>query len=631
MLSVGSRLSLASLGRGSFARIPERAAPLLVLLSALLTLTACPRETGTPTEAGAPAGVFAAPQGIAATGRYLVVASSAFHYDDGRPAWGQGFVTIVERASRRIVAQIPTSAQNPQRVAVRGDTAYVVCSGALVLRDGLATPTSDGALDILDLGGTPPARPTASIPLGRVGDDPRIGAYGSIALSPDGQRAFIGSGTRGDLFEVDLPARRVVRGPDRPIELFPTPAGKNGLTSVGQLGDELVAVDFNSDTLCRSADLAGHLAQRSCGAVGVHDDLLEGPIDVARAADGRLLVLMSVANSVYRVDASSSPFVVDGGFAKTGLSNNRIVVHGGFAYVVNSLSTNLQRVELSSRRSDLPFAVLPVKSNPYDLAITSEPEGDAAWVTLQGSDQVARVDLASGAVLSLLPEAGPLDGSLIRPPDGGRVEARACPEAGLPAVVGIASVEQLALGDSGGEGKDRLPGVIQGGPSGGGAGSGSADEVLSLGKGGAIVVGFGDYEIVDGPGPDFIVFENPFLVSPYSPYAEPAIVGVSGSDTSAQSFSDFPCDLSQAQGDPAQKKWPYPHCAGVHPVLAGGQSCISPVDPTLAGGDAFDLATVGLSRARYVRVRDAGLSTMGTTTAGFDLDAIVLIHYEKRR
>jgi DNA-binding beta-propeller fold protein YncE len=593
----------------------------------LLAVVGCRQGESAPLpEAGAPAGEFAAPQGIAAAGRYLVVASSAFHYVDGKPAWGPGFVTVVERASRRIVAQIPTSAQNPQRVAARGETAYVVCSGTLALHDGLATPSSDGALDIFDLSAGPPARPTASIALGRSSADSRIGAYGAIAISPDGQRVFIGSGTRGDLFEINLGERRAARGPDQPIELFPTPSGKNGLTSVAQLGDEIVTLDFNSDSLCRSTDLAGHLAQRRCGTVGVQDDLLEGPIDVAQAPDGHLLVLMSIANSVYRVDTSSNPFAVESGFAKTGLSNSRIVVHDAFAYVVNSMSNNLQRIELSSGRSDLPFAVLPVKSNPYDLAITQEPEGEIAWVTLQGSNQVARVSLASGAVLSLLPEAGAQDAAPIAR-DGAGADVHSCPEAGLPAVVGIDSVEQLTIGEGGGGGKDLLPGAIQGGPS----GSGSAGDVLSLGKGGEIIVGFGDYEIVDGPGPDFIVFENPFLVSPYNPYAEPAVVGVSATETAAESFLDFPCDLSQTQGDAAQKKWPYPGCAGVHPVLAGGTSCVSPIDAAAAGGDAFDLATVGLQRARFVRVRDAKLSTMGTTAAGFDLDAIVLIHYEKKR
>ena len=50
----------------------------------------------------------------------------------------------------------------------------------------------------------------------------------------------------------------------------------------------------------------------------------------------------------------------------------------------------------------------------------------------------------------------------------------------------------------------------------------------------------------------------------------------------------------------------------------------------MVGGDAFDLADIGLTRARFVRVRDLQFSSLGQTTRGFDLDAIVLIHYERQ-
>jgi DNA-binding beta-propeller fold protein YncE len=611
-----------------------------LLMTALASLGGC-RE-GTPAVDATPsAGALYAPQGIAATSRYLVVASSGFHFVDGKSDWAPGSVAVIERATRRVVGRVSTSALNPQRVAARGDVAYIVCGGTVKMTDGLATPGSDGALDILDLSAGVPAEMTNSVPLPRSAADPRVGGYGSIALSPDGATAYLGSATRGDLFVVDLASRRVVRGADAPLELFPTPVGKNGLTSVGLIGDRLAVLDFNSDQLCLSSDLANQLTQRTCGSVGVQAEMLEGPLDLAAAPDGRLLVLMSIANALYRVDVSKTPFAIEHAFAKTGLSNNRVVVRGEHAYIVNSLSNNLQRVALASGATDLPFAVLPVKSNPFDLVITDEPEGAIAWVTLQGAHRVARIDLATGAVLSLLPEGAMDDSGRERGvrDSGPADEARACPEAGSPPVVGIGAVVQLTIGDSGGSGKEKLPGIIQGGPSGGG--SSSTDDVLSLGKGGEIVVDFGDYDIVDGPGPDFIVFENPFLISPYNPFAEPAIVGVSATDSASSSFVDFPCDLSVTQGDPAKQLWPYPAsaaapstpgCAGVRPVLANVQQCVSASDPAVAGGDAFDLATVGLKQARLLRLRDAKLSTVGGTgTAGFDLDAVVLIHYKKRR
>jgi hypothetical protein len=193
-------------------------------------------------------------------------------------------------------------------------------------------------------------------------------------------------------------------------------------------------------------------------------------------------------------------------------------------------------------------------------------------------------------------------------------------------VVGIGSVVQLELGPGGGAGQQALPGIVQGAPG----GPGSTGEVLSLGVGGQIVVDFGDHEIVDGPGPDFIVFENPFLVGPYQPYAEPAVVGLSTAGLEATSFIELPCNLARRRGDPSKQTWPYPGCAGVRPVLAGKGSCLSPADPLVVGGDAVDLGDWGLQRARYLRLRDAGLSSMGENTKGFDLDAVVLINYTRR-
>ncbi len=598
-------------------------------LALVALLAGCAKQASAPDAAVPAPGGLHSPEGVAASERYVLVASSGFGYEGGKPGYGPGAVTLFDRRTRAAVARIPTSAQNPQQIAVRGERAYVVCSGAVSLdAAGLATAQSDGALDVIDLAASPPAR-IASLPLPRSSADPRIGNYGGIALSADGKLAFLGSGTRGDLFSVELDPLRLRRGPERPIALFATKPAENGLTTPRMRGGELHALSFASDELCVSDDLAGDLERRRCGSVGVSGELLEGALDLAPLEGGGLLVLMSVANALYRVEAASSPFALDASFAKTGLGANRVLVHKGFAYVVNSVSNNLQRIELATRESREPFAVLPLKSNPYDAVITEEPEGDLAWVSLFGSHQLAVISLATGQLLELL------DGTR-RASSDARAEARAadarppdarapCPDAGAT-LVGIGAVVSFSVGEGGGNNQSKLPGVIQGGPSGGGAG-GSTD-VLSLGVGGELVVDFGPYDVVDGPGPDLIVFENPFLVGPYTPFAEPALVGLAASDPT--SFSEFPCDLKATRGDPAKGTWPYPGCAGVRPVSAGAASCL-PLDPASAGGDAFDLASLGLARARYLRLRDAGVSSSGAAgSKGFDLDAVVLIHYEKR-
>jgi hypothetical protein len=53
---------------------------------------------------------------------------------------------------------------------------------------------------------------------------------------------------------------------------------------------------------------------------------------------------------------------------------------------------------------------------------------------------------------------------------------------------------------------------------------------------------------------------------------------------------------------------------------------LSPTDPAVAGGDGFDLATLGVARARFVRIRDSGANGYGGTTGGFDLDAVAVVN-----
>ena len=66
-------------------------------------------------------------------------------------------------------------------------------------------------------------------------------------------------------------------------------------------------------------------------------------------------------------------------------------------------------------------------------------------------------------------------------------------------------------------------------------------------------------------------------------------------------------------------------CAGWHPVYSSVENGIDPTNPAVAGGDPFDLAAIGVPRARYVRIRDLATSA-GPPAAGFDLDAVAVVH-----
>lgn len=184
----------------------------------------------------------------------------------------------------------------------------------------------------------------------------------------------------------------------------------------------------------------------------------------------------------------------------------------------------------------------------------------------------------------------------------------------LPYARGVVRFQE---GSNAGFGQNGYPGVVLGPPRGKGTGAGGLD-VLSLGVGGEIVLDFGSNVIADGEGADFIVFENPFWVGGLSSgvFAELGEVSVSNDLTN---WLKFPCSLQPTQPGV------YPGCAGWTPTLAYDPFVIVPLDPAKTGGDAFDLATISLQSARYVRVRDLSTSGQGET-AGFDLDAVGVIH-----
>ena len=178
------------------------------------------------------------------------------------------------------------------------------------------------------------------------------------------------------------------------------------------------------------------------------------------------------------------------------------------------------------------------------------------------------------------------------------------------------SVESFAPGPGSDFGQSKLPGIVLGPPHGAGEANGSFD-VATLGNGGVITLGFAPSTIVDGPGPDFIVFENAFTIEDGSgsPFAELGTVAVS---EDGEHFDSFPCTATTE---------PYGSCAGWHPVYANpDENELDPTDPEQAGGDAFDLADLGVARARFVRITDRADIT---GIAGiFDLDAISIVHAE---
>ena len=170
-------------------------------------------------------------------------------------------------------------------------------------------------------------------------------------------------------------------------------------------------------------------------------------------------------------------------------------------------------------------------------------------------------------------------------------------------------------GTNAGYGQSKLPDVVLGPPQEGPPTRGSLD-VLSLGTGGEIVLGFGGYRVFNGPGPDFIVWENPFWIGgdAQNPFAELGEVAVSAD---GETWHAFPCNPSLEDSfDPG--------CAGWRPRLEFDSCELLPIAPELAGA----ICSISLSSDsnRFVSFVFAICLMGASPSAGFDLDAVGAVH-----
>jgi hypothetical protein len=191
-----------------------------------------------------------------------------------------------------------------------------------------------------------------------------------------------------------------------------------------------------------------------------------------------------------------------------------------------------------------------------------------------------------------------------------------------------------------------VPGIVLGPPGNSAPQEGSLS-VATLGFGGSVILAFDDIVIEDRPGPDFIVFENAFFRLPlpttatddFRVFVEPALVEVSADGLEWHSFPYDTAALAQASAVPDVDRQVFLQLvglAGITPTLTGNWTL--PNDPALfdpqgiggisgAGGDAFDLADVGLGEARFVRITDLNSRNgFAGSGEGFDLDALVVVH-----
>ena len=149
-------------------------------------------------------------------------------------------------------------------------------------------------------------------------------------------------------------------------------------------------------------------------------------------------------------------------------------------------------------------------------------------------------------------------------------------------------------------------------------GSANPYEILSLGLGGEIIIGFKNKIILNGEGPDFCVFENAFLnIITDKIFIEPAQILVSSDGIE---YTAFPYSEDTFTG-----------CAGISPVNGDENS----LNPNKSGGDLFDLETIGMDSIRYIKIIDISRTLLENpehplydpTITGFDLDAVIAYYF----
>lgn len=560
-----------------------------------LALAACDGPPAAP-PAAAP-GLFDHPQALLFVDGMLVVANSGFR-DGGPGAWAPGSLTVLDPTSGEAIARLPTSRPNPQALHRHGDLLYVVDTGPLDLTGDPPRAGGPGAVDVFPIADLTRADgPARSHPLPLPADGSgRPG--GPIDLALRGERAVVTSAVADVVWVLDAARGAWVRGPADPVRLGEDGAISLGLGAVRAWSGGFAVVDFNADRL-HLLDPAG--SPTGCAVeLGEHPDVFEGA--GAPVVDGdTLYVALAFAGRIRAVDLAA---LADGCAAPVrtvaeglGQVPNHMALHEGRLFVVDSGDNAVRAYDPATGRRAGEW-LLPVGSNPFAVAF------DGRWMAVSewSGHGVSLIALDTGETrrfapeLDLAPYGPPADGGLPPPmPAGDPAPADEIVEA--PANEGPFSDPERAIN----------------GVRGAGLGAGSTD-VLSLGFDDALVLGWRDRVVLDGPGVDFVVFENPFRHAG-GVFFDPIVVELSADGETWITWPHRLLDGADPVSDPAA----WQGFAGLTPVwLHVEANPLDPFDPA-AGGDGFDLAALP-DDGEAGRIRREGFRYIRLVSAGGRID-----------
>jgi hypothetical protein len=568
----------------------------LALIPAVMLL-ACDPAAQLTVDPGA--GLFDHPQPVVFVGDLLVVGNTGF-----RPSgdWAPGTLTVLDPKSGALINRISTSRTNPQRMVVHQDALYVVATGTLELGDFEHPTAGPGAIDIIPLHTLRTAHsPARSVPIEPLAEGP-ITAAAPLDLAFAGDRALLTLGVANAVRPFD-PATATVGAP----VWLDTP--RVGLGSAQPWGERFVVIDFNADSL---QVLEPNGQPWPCTVdLGEAPDDVEGPSALA-ISDHTAYVTLAFSGLLRAVDltaldpadpACDAP--VETIAAPIGDVPNDLHIRGDQAWVVDSGRNALLAYALSDGQAGARYAV-PPGANAWHAAWRAD--GRFIAVTEFASHGVSVFDTLTqqhrrfgGPNQTPAPPEPPTEaqvaGEVVTAPDTPHSPQFSDPDAATNGVRGSA---------------------------------GGSHDVYSLGPNDALVLRWPGQRLTDGPGADFVVFENAFAIAGGQRiFMDLVVVEVSRDGETWVVFShDYRAlDETQYSNDPAL----WVGFAGRTPVRLHAED--NPVDPfgANAGGDAFDLAelppgpeTDAIRRdgAVFIRLSSATAWTNPDTRAPFVADAI---------
>lgn len=331
--------------------------------------------------------LFTAPEGVLVHDGLVFVTNTngVYNPDLGKMVYGPGYVTVLDADDMEYVAQFETPFLNPQYLLPQDGHLAVICSGTIEFDESwtTASPVTPGGVALVDTA-TMEVIGDVGIPAGT--PEPLAGFPGAAAWDAQGNKLYLGSGTSGYLFVVDLEAL----SPEDPIAVHAEPGAINDMILPEFVDGTIYAISGNEG-------LAHAIDPGTGDETGGPYDITETDENEAPAGtivvDGILYVANSNSSSVAALDLDSGevtfPFT-------TGAVPNRLAHYDGSLFVVNSLDNNLTKYDIGSGDVTQSFASFDPGTNPWDMAVAD----GAGYVTGYMTNNLVKVDLATGDIVA---------------------------------------------------------------------------------------------------------------------------------------------------------------------------------------------------------------------------------------